>query len=186
VRASLDAHLGRERTGRLGKHALQAAILLGFYYLVPVDGGDSATQLWLRALVSGLLLAGAVWFVVRTVVREAGAEDEDVDLDRLVLAAVTGIIAFALADLAIARAAPGQFTGLATKADGLYFALSTLSTVGYGDIHPVGQLARHVVTLQLVFNVIVLAAAARTLTRGLAGRSPRGRRPGHRPGDGGA
>jgi voltage-gated potassium channel len=165
----------RPWNARRRRLALQAVALVAFYYLVPVSSGLPAAQLWARGIGAALLLGAAVWFVIRTVAHEARATDAEVDLERLGLAALTGIIVFALADLVIARVAPHQFTGLATKTDALYFTLTTLTTVGYGDVHADGQLARQVVTLQLVFNVVVLAGAARTLTRGVAGRSRAGR-----------
>ena len=37
---------------------------------------------------------------------------------------------------------PGQMEGIETKIDALYFTVTTLATVGFGDIHPVGQVAR--------------------------------------------
>jgi hypothetical protein len=98
-----------------------------------------------------------------------------VQLDHLMLAAASGVVCFALVDYVIARADPAQFEGLATKTDALYFTLSALTTVGFGDVPAAGQLARAVVVVQLVFNVVVLASAARTLTRGLSERSRRSR-----------
>ena len=37
--------------------------------------------------------------------------------------------------------------------------ISTLATVGFGDVHPTGQLARAAVTIQIVFNLVFLGAA---------------------------
>lgn len=69
-----------------------------------------------------------------------------------------------------------QFVGLATKTDALYyFALTTLTMVGFGDVHAAGQLARALVIVQLLFNVVVLASAARVLSRGIAARTRTGR-----------
>jgi hypothetical protein len=42
--------------------------------------------------------------------------------------------------------------------------MSTVLTIGYGDVHAHGQLARGVVLVQMVFDVVVLAAGATTLT----------------------
>ena len=77
---------------------------------------------------------------------------------------------FALADLVVARALPGEFTGLQTKTDGLYFVLTTLITVGYGDVHADGQVARGLLIIQLAFNAVVLTRAARALSEELARR----------------
>ena len=59
---------------------------------------------------------------------------------------------------------PGQMADVNTKVDALYFTATTLSTVGYGDAHAVGQLARVIVTLQLVFDLAFIAVALRLLS----------------------
>ena len=52
---------------------------------------------------------------------------------------------------------------LQTKTDALYFAVTTLTTVGFGDVHAQGQVARGLIIVQMVFNVVVLTRAAQTL-----------------------
>ena len=63
-----------------------------------------------------------------------------------------------------------EFVSLETKTDALYFALTTLATVGFGDVHAEGQIARTLVIIQMVFNVVVLTRAAQAL---LASRAVR-------------
>ena len=41
--------------------------------------------------------------------------------------------------------------------------MTTLLTVGYGDIHADGQAARALVLIQMVFNVVIIATAASTI-----------------------
>ncbi|MFJ2777394.1 MULTISPECIES: potassium channel family protein [unclassified Kitasatospora] len=60
---------------------------------------------------------------------------------------------------------PGEFAGLYTRLDALYFTVVTMATVGYGDITAVGQSPRLVVVLQIAYNFVFLAAAAGTLSR---------------------
>lgn len=165
---------------RWGHRVVPTAGLVGCYYLVPLFDTSSAGRQWLRAAGAALLLVAALWLVVRTVAHEARAEDAEIRLDPLLLAAVAGVICFALADYAIARHDETQFAGLRTRTDALYFAVTTLATVGFGDVHAQGQLARQVVTVQMVFNLVVLAGAARVLTRGISQRSRAGRRAGSR------
>jgi hypothetical protein len=64
----------------------------------------------------------------------------------------------------------------------LYFALTTLAAVGFGDVHAHSLIARRPVVVQMAFNVVVLASAASvlasaacTLTGALAS-APAGRR----------
>ena len=52
---------------------------------------------------------------------------------------------------------PGEFAELETRTDALYFTVATLGTVGYGDVHPVGQMARIFATAQIVFDLVFVA-----------------------------
>ncbi|MEV6973905.1 potassium channel family protein [Kitasatospora sp. NPDC093806] len=60
---------------------------------------------------------------------------------------------------------PGEFAGLETRLDALYFTVVTMATIGYGDITPAGQGPRLVVILQIAYNFVFLAAAAGALNR---------------------
>lgn len=74
---------------------------------------------------------------------------------------------------------PGQILGLQTPLDAVYFTMTTLMTIGFGDISAEGQLARGVVLVQMLFTVLVLSSSVRlftTLTRGVTrevGHDPR-------------
>ena len=78
---------------------------------------------------------------------------------------IIGIVVFALADFTVATLHDGQFVGLETRTDALYFTLATLLTVGFGDVHAAGQLARALVSIQMVFNVLMLATAGQIAWR---------------------
>ena len=47
--------------------------------------------------------------------------------------------------------------------DATYFALTTLGTAGFGDIHPVSQAARKIVFVQIVGDLLVLGVAVSRL-----------------------
>lgn len=68
------------------------------------------------------------------------------------------LIAFlAYGDWIISKLEPGSFTDLKTKWDAVYFTITTMSTVGYGDIHPVTQQARLWVVSQIIIGVAYVA-----------------------------
>ncbi|WP_346010563.1 potassium channel family protein [Streptomyces sp. SID5910] len=65
---------------------------------------------------------------------------------------------------------PGEFTGLRTRVDSMYFTVVTLATVGYGDITPQGQTARIVAILQILYSFVFLTAAGTALGQQLRSR----------------
>lgn len=68
------------------------------------------------------------------------------------------LIAFlAYGDWIISKLDPANFTGIKTKWDAVYFTVTTMSTVGYGDIHPDSQLAKFWVVCQIVIGVAFVA-----------------------------
>jgi voltage-gated potassium channel len=137
------------------------------YYAAPVGGlSDSAVAVALS--VVGLLagLAALAWVIlreVRTLVRTS-LDDPAVQIDSLVLLIFVVVPLFALGYFALESADPDQFAELATKTDALYFTLSTLATVGFGDVHATGQLARVLVIVQMTFDLVFVAAVVSVLT----------------------
>lgn len=149
--------MGSERLSRL---LALAAFLVGLYFLVPVNP-DPPGGLALRtaaALVLLLCLAAGVANEVRSSARD------DQRVDGLVGAIITVLTVFALGFYALAVHQPGEFTGLETRVDALYFSASTMLTIGYGDVHAAGQTARGLVLVQMVFDVIFVATAAGLLS----------------------
>jgi len=89
------------------------------------------------------------------------------------VALVAGLLVFALGDYVVANTRPGEFVGLRTRVDALYFALTTLTTVGYGDVHAQGQIARVAVCAQMVFSIGVVATGASIVVKQMTQRSGR-------------
>ena len=71
---------------------------------------------------------------------------------------------FALGYYALEQGDPDQFAEMSTKTDALYFTMSTLGTVGFGDVHATGQIARGLVTIQIAFDLVFVAALVSVLT----------------------
>jgi voltage-gated potassium channel len=74
------------------------------------------------------------------------------------------VIAASLTFFLLNQVSPEQVTGLQTRTDALYFTLSAMTTVGFGDVHAEGQIARALVGVLLVFNVVVVASLIRLYT----------------------
>ena len=133
------------------------------YYAFPVDF-DRAPGLVVLNLVltlAGLVLIG--WTMVSELghLRRGEASRSSPALAMLV---VLLVMAFSLAFFLLERVSPGQIAELNTRTDALYFTLSTMATVGYGDVHAVGQAARGLVSAVIAFDVVVVASLVRWST----------------------
>ena len=157
---------------RAGRSGLAFAGVMVAYFALPIDELPSS---WDIALVTLGLVAGLgalVWVGARQLrtMAHTPAGDPSVRLDVLALVVIVVIPLFALGYYGIEQADTGQFADLATKTDSLYFTVSTLATVGFGDVHATGQAARALVTAQIVFNLVVVAALVSVLTTQLRAR----------------
>jgi hypothetical protein len=58
---------------------------------------------------------------------------------------------------------PGSFSEALSKTTAVYFTVTVLSTVGFGDIHPVTDGARMLVTSQMLVGLTLLTAGVRVI-----------------------
>ncbi|MFH8973812.1 potassium channel family protein [Streptomyces sp. NPDC017890] len=146
----------------LGRAGSAVAVIVA-YFLLPLDQLGPG-----RPGLSWLLFASVLIVVAALLLRAV----RDVLVDRpdarpgvlITLLIVLTVHVFAAGYYALAKQ-PGEFTGLRTRVDALYFTVVTLATVGYGDITPRGQAARTVTVLQILYTFVFLTAAATALTR---------------------
>ncbi|MFH8655400.1 potassium channel family protein [Streptomyces afghaniensis] len=146
------------------------------YFLLPLEGlGDDRSWLGWPLFVLALgLLAALLLRQVHYVILEKPHTRPGV---MIVLLMCLAVLVFSSGYYTLAQQ-PGQFTGLSTRVDALYFTVVTLATVGYGDIHPSGQEARLVAVAQILYTFVFLTAGATALSRRLhAVVAARDRRP---------
>ncbi|UKJ63861.1 two pore domain potassium channel family protein [Cellulosimicrobium cellulans] len=124
---------------------------LTVYYGVPLPTEEAPEVVQLVAFGVGLALLCALFVVqVRRQLRAWATPSVRVQsVMGLLLPIVTF---FALAYYLMAD----QFVGIENRTDALYFAVVTLGTVGYGDVHPVGEGARIVTMIQIVLDLVVV------------------------------
>ncbi|MET8668845.1 potassium channel family protein [Streptomyces tendae] len=149
-----------------------AAAVVVAYFLLPLDhlGPQRPVLSW--ALFALLLTVVAVLLLrqVRHVLLDRPDSRPGVVISLLI---VLSVHVFSATYYALAKE-PGQFSGLHTRLDALYFTVVTLATVGYGDITPRGQAARLVAVLQITYSFVFLTAAATALTTRMRDRVVRG------------
>jgi hypothetical protein len=155
---------------RVALAVLGPIVLTLAYFTLPfglLSGGDHVVA-WL--LLIGLLALLGLGLAVTTV-RVMSDQPGHPGLGILLLAWAS-ILAFAATywSLAVGHA---QFSGLKTRLDALYFTGVTMATVGYGDIHPSGQIARAVVLVQLVYTFAFLAGGVTAVGTRMRGQLSR-------------
>jgi voltage-gated potassium channel len=140
--------------------------VLAVYYAVPIGELDSTVSAVVSVVVlvvGAVVLARLITGQVRQQLREG--DENNVQIQSLLMLVYLTVLLFSLSYVVLANSTDDQFAGLETKTDGLYFTMTTLGTVGFGDIHATGQLARALVTAQIAFNLVFVGALASMVTR---------------------
>jgi voltage-gated potassium channel len=73
------------------------------------------------------------------------------------------LLVFASTFYVLERASAANFSQPLTRTGSLYFTVTVFSTVGFGDITPKSELARSLLTLQMLGDLVVLGAGLHIL-----------------------
>lgn len=144
--------------------SLMIVLLTACYFVLPDGGLLADRQSGLRTGGSILALTGFV-IVLRLQVRAFRRRLTTWGrAEALLTVLYLLILVFAIAYDRLVTASPDQFSGIQSRADALYFTVTVVSTVGFGDIHAAGAAARSIVTAQMLINVFYVGAALRLMT----------------------
>jgi voltage-gated potassium channel Kch len=135
-------------------------LLVFAYYEAPLDRPLTVAS---AVVFLGALALGAVIVVVEV----RGILASPIPIVKAVRVLAIGLplllVLFAATYVTIDGQQAGAFSEPLNRTDGLYFTMTTFATVGYGDIAPVTQLARIVVTVQMVVGVISVGVIAKAV-----------------------
>lgn len=156
--------------------------LLVVYYALPLDRAGPGTALM---LVAGLAALGAlVAWQVQAVVTSPSPRLRAAE--SLATSILLYVVLFAGTHTTLSNADPDAYTELLDRTDALYFTVSTLATVGFGDIAAVSEAARVTVTVQIATGLLLLGLVVKAfLEAAELGLQRTGRGPAGRPADGG-
>src|SRR5699024_2357124 len=130
-----------------------AVALVALYYLAPFDGLRDLTA-WVTLVAGLLLLAAVLVFQFRQV---GAAEHPEVRAVQAIgLAVPLLVVVFAATYYVLSNHDPASFSEPLDRSDALYFTVTTLATVGFGDIAAQTTNARLVVTGQIVLGVLLV------------------------------
>lgn len=137
-----------------------AAATLLLYTLLPIRPETALAVIVMSGL--GLVVVGIVFGRQLTRISRA---------PRPVLAAVEALVLvfglflafFAFTYVSLSASDAAAFTQPVDKVAGMYFSVTVLATVGFGDISATSDVARVVVTLQMLLDLVLIGVAVRLL-----------------------
>jgi voltage-gated potassium channel len=172
----------RVKARMLARAALVGVLMLVGYYVLPMDSlGVSGSFV----LAVGLLLAvGVLVWHVRAIINSpfprVGA------YEGLLVGIPLLLCVFAAGYYVLGGTEVDSFTQSMNKVRAMYFTVTVFSTVGFGDITPKTDLARSLVTVQMIISLVVLGSVVRLLSAavnvGLKRQSAEHPNPGPDPG----
>jgi voltage-gated potassium channel len=152
--------------------AMSTTVLLALYYFLPLDersGLEVAVTLVVGILVIVVVLVLNVVAIVKSDYPRLRA------FDAVVVVLPLLIVIFAAIYVQIAAARPTAFSEPMNRTDTLYFTVTVLSTVGFGDITPTSTAARVVTMVQMVGDLVLFGIFAKlfagVIAEGLSRRS---------------
>ncbi|HEU4839930.1 MAG TPA: potassium channel family protein [Ilumatobacteraceae bacterium] len=140
---------------------LGASLLVTAYYVLPIDT-TKASGIAVRASIALLLIVVVLLWQIREIERSSMPMLRAVDA--LAVAVTLMVVLFAAAYVTMSALEPRSFNEQLGRTDALYFTMTTLATVGFGDIHAVTNGARIVVMIQMVFNVVVIGLGVKLIS----------------------
>lgn len=138
----------------------RTALLIVAYYIAPFEdtGGSSVA---LRVVISLVIVAGAATIALLGILKA----------DFPILRAIEGMTTLIVVTILLCASTyalmslgdPSSFSEAFNHTGALYFAVTTATTIGFGDITPITDAARIVVMVQMVVNVALLGVGIRVM-----------------------
>ena len=149
----------RQEAAALGRSTLVGVLLVVAYYVLPLDRPAAAGVL---LLVAGLILiAGLLAWQTRAILTSPFPRLRG--FQTLITGIPLLLVVFAAVYYLTELAQTDNFTQPMDKIDAMYFTVTVFSTVGFGDITAKTDLARSIVTVQMLVNLVVLGLVAKVI-----------------------
>jgi voltage-gated potassium channel len=137
-------------------------LILGAFYPLPI-GHESGLRALLR-LGANIALVGVVfaWQIRRINVAELPELPEPRAIGALGIVVAVFLVAFSAIYLAMSHQSASTFTQPLDHTRALYFTFSIFATAAFGDITPKTDIARLVVSAQMLLDPVIIGASCDT------------------------
>jgi hypothetical protein len=144
--------------------ALAWIVLGAVYYLVPAGlvpaRHTGVGTLWRLGVGIALFVA----ILARQARRIVGAELPELRaVEALGVIVALFLVVFATVYLSMSNASAATFSEQLNHTRAMYFAVTVFSTVGFGDITPKTDMARIIVSIQMLLDLVIIGAVVRML-----------------------
>jgi hypothetical protein len=137
-----------------------AAATVLLYALLPIRSETALAVIVMSGL--GLVIVGIVFGRQLTRISRA-PQPVLAAIEALVLVLGLFLVFFAFTYVSLSVNDPAAFTQPVDKVAGMYFSITILATVGFGDIAATSDVARVIVTLQMLLDLVLIGVAVRLL-----------------------
>ncbi|MBN9605701.1 MAG: two pore domain potassium channel family protein [Actinomycetales bacterium] len=144
----------------IARCAATALALVLAYVLLPIGVLDFAPALFF--VLAAALFAVVLTYQLRAIVRSPTPVLQAAEAVAALL--VLSVVSFAGVYAILSAGDPTAFTEVLDKVDAVYFSVTVLTTVGFGDIAAVTTPARIAVTVQMLIDLVMVAGVVRAIT----------------------
>jgi hypothetical protein len=138
-----------------------AVVLFVAYFLIPMDKNGRASALWVLLIVVLAVVALIVW-QTRSILTAQFPYIQAVEALACIIPLF--IVGFATVYFLLSDTSTANFNVPLTRLDSLYFVVTVLSTVGFGDIVGRSEPARAIVMIQIVCDLLLIAFGLKVLS----------------------
>jgi hypothetical protein len=140
--------------------AAMVVIMVTVYYALPLDQ-QLGFETGIKFTVGLLALTAAVAWQVRAVLHSSTPRLRAIEAIAVGLPGL--LLLHAAVYILIVNSAPSSFTEPLSRTDALYFTVTVFSTVGFGHTAPRSELARIVVTTQMLIGLVAVGIVAKVV-----------------------
>ena len=134
--------------------------LIGLYYLLPLDA-PTAESAAVRILLGGIAFVVVMVWLVRRIIYSEHPQMKAIEAIGVIIPLF--VVVSAGSYLLLAHTRGGGFSVALDHSSSLYFTVTVLSTVGFGDITPRTDLARLATIVQMLADLVVIAVVIRMI-----------------------
>jgi hypothetical protein len=135
--------------------------LFVIYAIAPVD--HKSTEFWavMKVALAFVALVGVTGWQIFAISRSPYPRLRA--FEAIGISVPLLVLVFAAVYVSMAAYSAQNFNQPITKIDGVYFTVTALATVGFGDIVAVSETARVIVTVQMIVDLIFIGVVAKVL-----------------------